>query len=259
MAGATQRLQHRAFGGDGIGRVGIADHGQRFMQRNIVGQRLDPHRALRRGRQHGVDRDGHADIALVEPVKARRRQQRGMDLPRRQLGEAGGDIAAKQGDGGVGAQPHDLRGAARRTGADDRVGGQRGETFHPHQLVAHVGARQHRSDLKDGGADRFDILHAVDGEVDLLRDQRALQLLGPERLAADIGKRPVLDPVAAGLDGDDLDRVRCPAMGSDEGMGGHVRLGQRKRGASGAKAQRSVGQIHMRLALMTTGFRWKRQ
>ena len=112
--------------------------------------------------------------------------------------------------------------------------------------------------------DGFHILHAMDGQVGFAGDQRPVQLLGPERLAADVGERTVLDPVAAGLDGDDLNRVRAPAMSGDQRLCGHARLRQRERRTPGAQAQRSAkvalwGEKHIRLALMTSGIRWKRQ
>ena len=62
-----------------------------------------------------------------------------------------------------------------------------------------------------------------------------------------------------GLDGDDLDRVRAPAMSGDQRLCGHARLRQRERRTPGAQAQRSIGEKHIRLALMTSGIRWKRQ
>ena len=46
-----------------------------------------------------------------------------------------------------------------------------------------------------------------------LGQQRLVDLLRPERLAADLGERAVGDPVAAGLDDDDLDMSRRPALG----------------------------------------------
>ena len=45
------------------------------------------------------------------------------------------------------------------------------------------------------------------GEVDAPVEQRLLDLLGEQALAADLGQRPVLDAVAGGADDDDLDRL----------------------------------------------------
>jgi len=46
----------------------------------------------------------------------------------------------------------------------------------------------------------------VDGEIDLPVDQRPLQFLGEEPLAADVVQWAVGDGVAGGLDDDQLDR-----------------------------------------------------
>ena len=112
--------------------------------------------------------------------------------------------------------------------------------------------------------DGFHILHAVDGQIGFPGDQRPVQFLGPERLAPDVRERPVLNPVATGLDGDDFDRVGGPAMGGDQRLRGHARLRQGERRSPGAQAQRPAhvalwGEKHIQLALMTSGIRWKRQ
>src|SRR3546814_14232414 len=82
------------------------------------------------------------------------------------------------------------------------------------------------------------------GEIDLAAGQRTVQLLGPERLAADVRERPVLNPVAAGLHHDDLDRAFIPAMARPQRLHRHMRLPQRERAATGPKAERSGGLFH---------------
>ena len=51
----------------------------------------------------------------------------------------------------------------------------------------------------------------MDGKIDRARKQRLLDLLGEQALAADLGQRPVADPVAGRRDGDDLDRRPSPS------------------------------------------------
>jgi hypothetical protein len=78
------------------------------------------------------------------------------------------------------------------------------------------------------------------GEIDRAGKQRLLDLLGEQSLAADIGKPPVLHPVAGGADGHDLKRAgRAEAgMGRDQ-LVAHARgLDQRHRTAAGPDAQR---------------------
>ena len=68
----------------------------------------------------------------------------------------------------------------------------------------------------------------------LAGEQRQIELLGPQCLAADIGKWPVLYPVSAGLDGDDLDAARFPAVGQLKCVSDQARLDEGKRRAAAA-------------------------
>jgi hypothetical protein len=47
----------------------------------------------------------------------------------------------------------------------------------------------------------------MDGEIDASGEQRLLDLFGEQALAAVGGQRPLAGAVAAGADGDDLDRI----------------------------------------------------
>ncbi len=82
---------------------------------------------------------------------------------------------------------------------------------------------------------RLDVLHRVDGEVDAAVEQGGVEFLGPQRLAADLGQRPILDAVAGGDDDDDLDRDR---RRGDERVANHVRLRQRQRRSARPELQR---------------------
>ena len=77
----------------------------------------------------------------------------------------------------------------------------------------------------------------MDRKVDAPIEQRLLDLLGEEALAADLGQRPVEDAVAAGADDDDLEvapwRSRARRRGGPRSLG----LGERERAAAGADAE----------------------
>ncbi len=83
-----------------------------------------------------------------------------------------------------------------------------------HQDVAHVGTRKNGGNGELFRADRLDVLHRMDRKVDLARDEPGIEFLGPQRLAADFGKRAILDAISAGGDGDEFDRAVGPTMGS---------------------------------------------
>ena len=83
----------------------------------------------------------------------------------------------------------------------------------------------------------FDILHRMDAEIDFALEQRAVELLGPQRLAADLGERPVLDLVAGGRDRDDLDPAVGPALRGLDRRGDLARLRERQRRSASPEAK----------------------
>ena len=74
-------------------------------------------------------------------------------------------------------------------------------------------------------------------EVDGAAEQRLLDFLGEEPLAAEVGERPVLDDVAGGADDLDLDPLGIEAAGRGEAALHLARLHQRQRRAARADAQ----------------------
>src|SRR3546814_7170824 len=58
--------------------------------------------------------------------------------------------------------------------------------------------------------------------------EATVELLGPQRLAAHLGERPVLDHVAARGDGDDLDPLGTPAQSVAQRLRHQPRLGERQ-------------------------------
>jgi hypothetical protein len=79
----------------------------------------------------------------------------------------------------------------------------------------------------------------MDRKVDRSIQQPVVQLLGPEGLAADFGQRPVLHLVAAGGDGNQLDRKA--GVGGQQAHPRLFGLGKGERRAAGAEAQRGNG------------------
>ena len=75
-----------------------------------------------------------------------------------------------------------------------------------HDRVVRILARQHGGDAQAVGQDGRHVLAAVDGEIDLVAEQRVLDFLDEQPLAADLRERRVLQPIAGGLDDDDAAR-----------------------------------------------------
>ena len=128
-----------------------------------------------------------------------------------------------------------LRGAARGAGADARAVRQGMDRRRTDQYVAHVFTREDRGDGDCGGADCFHVLERMDREIDFPGDQPGVQFLGPQRLAADLGQRAILDAVAAGGHRHQGDGTLVPAMRGAQPFAGFFGLRHGKRRAAGAK------------------------
>src|SRR3546814_16935151 len=76
----------------------------------------------------------------------------------------------------------------------------------------------------------------MNGRVDVATQKRRIQLLGPQRLAADLGERPVLHAVAGGGKGDKRDFAPAPAVRRGERISHHMRLRKRQRGGASAES-----------------------
>ena len=75
-------------------------------------------------------------------------------------------------------------------------------------------------------------------EIDVAGSERLLDLLGEERLAGDLRKRPVENVIPLGADLEDLDLWRAVEAG-EKGRD-MVRLPECQLGATGADAERAV-------------------
>jgi hypothetical protein len=125
--------------------------------------------------------------------------------------------------------------------ADHRALRDGGDARRPHQAIAPVRARQEGGEVEGLRPHRLDILGRVHREVDPPLAQPLVELLGPQRLAADFRQRPVEHLVPARQHGDEFDRVLCPAVGSAQARAGFDRLRHRERGIAGAEAQSRRG------------------
>ena len=166
-------------------------------------------------------------------LKTGGRQQGRVGLSGLQLGKAGGDIATEQDDVQVGPQAPQLCTAPGGTGADTRALRQRVDAGSADQPVTDICARQHGNDGQFVRTDGFDILHRMDGEIDIAFKQGAIQLLRPQGLAADLCQRPVQNAVSTGRHGDNVDARLVPAMRFQKGIAHQMGLGEGEgRGAS---------------------------
>ena len=132
----------------------------------------------------------------------------------------------------------DLRLAPQRRGGHHRALRQFAEArgAAADEGVAHILARQEARHREAGRQLGRHVLHGMHGDVDLARQQRLLDLLGEKALAAGVGERPVLDAVAGGLDGANLERMPPGAVRRLQPLLHFARLGQGQRRAARADA-----------------------
>jgi N6-L-threonylcarbamoyladenine synthase len=205
-------------------RRGMIDRGEPRGDGIVTFAAGDADRALRRGGEQRRQIECDASVE-PKPVESGGSKQRRVGLAVRNFRQPRRDITTQRHDDEIGALAEHLRRAARRRRAEPRAAGQGIETGSADQPVADVGARQHRRDRDPVGEPRLDVLHRMNCKVDPTVEQRRVEFLGPQRLAADFGKRAVLHAVAGGDDDDDLDRN----VVGHECIADHVRLRQRER------------------------------
>ena len=109
--------------------------------------------------------------------------------------------------------------------------------------VARILALEARRQHQARGQKRRHVLGRMHRQIDVAAQQRLLDLLGEQALAALLGQRPVLDLVAGGADGLELDRRLVDAERGGEPRAHQARLHQRQRAAAGADAQEAKPRI----------------
>ena len=191
MAIAAQRREQGALGSDAGMRVGDGrSRASSARSAASSAQHLDADRALRRRGQH--------DSIGTLPIVAR---------PSRSSPAAASKVASASPAASLASRVSTLprnstiaqvgppRAAAARARRGEEVPTtralrQRGEAVRADQPVAHVGARQHRGDRESrpAGSSRHPSSNGRDRSISPV-EQRAVELLGPQRLAADLGER----------------------------------------------------------------------
>ena len=239
-AGAVEHGEEGALGGHRGRGVGVVDLGDQSARRCVVGAGLDADRALADRRQKFIDvEQSRCGVKQAEPLQAGDGEQRrvgfaGLDLAQPRL-----DVAAQRHDGKVRPQALDQGLPPQRCRADHRAARQIAQGFglSADEGVARILARQKRRQHQAGRQHGGHVLRRMHREVDGAAEQRVLDLLGEQPLAAEVVERPVLDDVAGGADDLDLDPRGIEAAGRGEAALHLARLHQRQRRAARADAQ----------------------
>jgi predicted O-methyltransferase YrrM len=241
MAMSAQRQQHGPFRAGGLGSLPVAQRLRQGQGRLVVGADLqDDHTRPNRGDDR-VDGQNVGDaVGLIDALQAGHGQDQHVDLATVELREPSVDIAAHRCEPQVREMPGDLCPPPHRTGPHRRVGGQVGEFAAVSGDYAIVdvlpvqmgGERQILGNRHVTG----DVLQAVHRDVDLIVEQRTVDLADERALAAGSVQRPQ-PPVTVGGDGDQCarhgQRRRHPA-----------RLGQGHRAAPGTDSYQTSLGVH---------------
>ena len=239
-AGAVEHGEESALRGHGGRGIGVVDLGDQRAGRGVIGAGLDADRALAHRRQKFVDVEQcRRGVEQAEPLQAGDGEQRRVGLAGLDLAQACLDVAAQRHDGEVRPQALDQGLPPQRCGADHGAARQIAQGFglSADEGVARILARQKRRQHQAGRQHGGHVLRRMHREVDGAAQQRVLDLLGEQPLAANVTERPVLNDVAGGADDLDLDPRGIEAAGRGETALHLARLHQRQRRAARADAQ----------------------
>ena len=208
-------------------------------RQRAVAARLERERALPHRRQQDLRREALVDpLGEAESLQAGAGEDHGVEPLARELAQAGRNVAAKRRDLEVGAARPQLRGPAQAPGADpgaDRQRRERGAALARDQRIARIrplGKRHQRELRRQHGRQ---VLRAVHREIGPAVQQRVLDLLDEQALAAQLGERHRGETVALGLDRHQLG----PAAERPLELIGHLaRLGERELAGARGDAQR---------------------
>ena len=203
LAAAFEAQQEGPFRGHGGGGAGVVEELQLFEQFGVVPAQFDAERALADGRKHHrrVEFDGDPPLQ-AEAVEAGAGQDDGVVLAFVELAQAGVDVAAQVENRKIGPHGGQLGFTPQARGADPGAVRQGGHTG---AVVGEKGVPRGfpgRNDADEQPLGQFGghVLHRVDGKVHFAGEQRVLDFLDEQSLAADLGQRHVQDSVPLGGD-----------------------------------------------------------
>src|SRR6516165_8576374 len=240
-AGALEHREEGALGRERGRGVGVVDGGEQRERALVVAARLDGDDPLPDRRQEFVDGNHRRrGVGEPKPLQAGKCEHDGVGLAGGKLAQACLHVAAHGDDREIAAQPLEERLATQRGGADGGARRQLGERLGlgADEDIARVLAWEHRRDCKSRRQDRRHVFRRMHGEIDGASDERLLDFLGEEALAAGLRQRPVADDVAGGADHLELEALRGERMRGGQAIAHLFGLGERERAAARADDER---------------------
>ena len=240
--GAVEGGEHGALGANTGGGSGVMKRIEELPQGLVGGTALESERALAYRRKHDFARqDLGRKLSLAEPFEAAQREHQRIDLTGVQLADPRVHIAADRNDRQIRSLPQQLGLAPQGSRPDPRTLWQSREVrrLRRQKRVARVVACQHTRNRQPLREPSLQILQGMHRQINLPGDQRLLDLLDEQALAADLGEQPVLHPVAGRADRHDLDRSRRGEFGAsrNQSIADEGGLAQRHRAAAGPDAE----------------------
>ena len=250
MAGPVEGGQHTTLTDDaGVG-VRIFERRDQGMSPLVPRATFDSHRPLSGSGQHhlGIEHGGRA-IGKAKPVQSRQRQQGRHGFAAIDLRQPRVHVAPEHDDFEIAAAVHELGAATLRRSTDHRSPRKRRDVVHggTDESIARIFPRQNTGNRNTVRQNGFEVLHGVHGDVDIASEQRLLDLLGEQTLAANIGERAVGYAIARGADDDELHVIgREVGMGSNQSGPDLPGLDEGELAAAGADAHcRAAFRTHL--------------
>ena len=191
------------------------------------------------GRKRATSRISRRLALAAKPLQPGERQKRGVAFPFGELAQARVHITAQEPHREIGAQALELRLAPDGGSADERASRELVETAEARrdERIARILARQIAGDADARRQERRQILRRMHRDVDAPVEERLVELLGEEPLAACVREGAIGDAVSACADDDDLDL----ALREDAHLGEPPAqlMGLRERERAAARAESS--------------------
>ncbi len=251
LAAAAEGGDDGAFGIEGGGRRQVVHPLHRPPGPVVAGANLERDDALSGRRHAGLRRQRHGDaIAEAEAFQPRRGEHEEVVVAAIELPQPRVHVAPDARERRAVHERAELGDPPDAAGADARGRAERRQQFRQrprrgavrqHERVAGIRPRQRGRHGEAVRQHRRHVLGAVYRDVDLVAQQRVLQLLDEEALAADLRQRRLLQAIAGGADDHEID-VEIPRfeLGGD-GAG----LPQRQLAAARADPEGHVHQSRL--------------
>ena len=237
----SQGLVHGAFGVYAKTGFRVVEGGDEGAGSSVIPTNFDANGSLSHSREGVFHRERGADpFRQTQALETGGGEDDGVIETRIHLAQAGGDIAAQVVHLQMGKAGQQLRPAAQAGTADPRARREGGgvRIAGGDEGVTHVFPDQDGGDLQPRRLMGGDVFHGMNGQIHPAIQERVLDFLDKEALAADGVERDVQESVTAGGERNDLHGG--PRVEAEDAVAHVFRLPEGQGAGAGADAKRSL-------------------